>query len=100
MPSTVLNGDIPYGVLFPNKPLFSLEPKVFGSTCYVRDARLHVTKLDPKGLKCIFLGYSRLQKGYRCYSPTLNRYMVSIDVVFPESISFFFSPETFPTQGQ
>lgn len=52
--STLLNGDISYGVLFPNKPLFSLEPMVFGSTCYVRDVRPYVTKLDPKALKCLF----------------------------------------------
>src|SRR5262249_12816486 len=39
MPSTVLNGDTPYKVLFPNKSLFSLEPQVFGNTCFVRDVR-------------------------------------------------------------
>lgn len=55
MPSTVLNGDIPYGVLFHNEPLFPLEPRVSGRTCYVRDVRPHVTKLDPKALKCVFL---------------------------------------------
>ena len=63
MPSTILNEDIPYGVLFPNKPLFSLEPKVFGSTCYVRDVRPHLMKLDPKALKCVFLGYFSLTEG-------------------------------------
>jgi len=57
MPSTVLVGNVPYNVLFPNKSLFPVEPKVFGSTCYVRDVRPSVTKLDPKALKCVFLGY-------------------------------------------
>ena len=41
-----------------------------------------MTELDPKALKCVFLGYSRFQKGYRCFSPDLNKYVVSIDVVF------------------
>ena len=35
-----------------------------------------VSKHDPKSLKCIFLGYSRVQKGSRCYSPTLRRYFL------------------------
>ncbi|WMV34795.1 hypothetical protein MTR67_028180 [Solanum verrucosum] len=77
MPSTVLNGDMHYSVLFPNKALFSVEPKVFGSTCYVRDVRPSDTKLDPKALKCFFFGYSHLQKGYQCYSTELGKYMVT-----------------------
>src|SRR5262249_7931314 len=35
MPSTVLNDDAPYNILFPNKSLFPVEPWVFSSTCYV-----------------------------------------------------------------
>ncbi|XP_075076753.1 uncharacterized protein LOC142163374 [Nicotiana tabacum] len=50
-----------------------------------------VTKLDPKALKCVFLGYSHLQKGYRCYSPDLKRYLVSADVTFHENYPFFSS---------
>ena len=38
------------------------------------------------------MGYSRLQKGYRCFSPDLNKYLVSTDVVFSEDTSFFSSP--------
>ncbi|KAK3015718.1 hypothetical protein RJ639_005918 [Escallonia herrerae] len=91
MPSTVLNGDVPYSVLFPTKTLFPVEPRIFGSTCFVRDVRPHLTKLDPKALKCVFLGYSLLQKGYQCYSPDLHRYLVSIDVVFSEHSPFFSS---------
>ena len=58
----------------------------------VRDTRPFVTKLDPKALKCVILGYSRLQKGYRCFSTDLNKYLLSTDVVFSEDTSFFSSP--------
>ncbi|KAK2970062.1 hypothetical protein RJ640_006535 [Escallonia rubra] len=100
MPSTVLNGDVPYSVLFPTKPLFPVEPRIFGSTCFVRDVRPHLTKLDPKALKCVFLGYSRLQKGYRCYSPDLHKSLVSTDVVFSEHIQFFSSKFHSSSKGE
>ncbi|KAJ9564855.1 LOW QUALITY PROTEIN: hypothetical protein OSB04_000821 [Centaurea solstitialis] len=89
MPSVILDGQSPFSVLFPTKSLFPIDPKIFGSTCFVCDTRPHITKLDPKSLKCVFLGYSRLQKGYRCFSPTLNRYIVSRDVTFHENVPFF-----------
>ncbi|KAJ9697298.1 hypothetical protein PVL29_009198 [Vitis rotundifolia] len=106
MPIVVLKGDIPYKVIHPQKSLFPIEPRIFGCTCYVRDTRPFVTKLDPKALKCVFLGYSRLQKGYRCFSTDLNKYLVSTDVVFSEDTSFFSSPtrsamvKSRPTVGQ
>ncbi|KAL0533382.1 hypothetical protein IC582_030221 [Cucumis melo] len=60
MPSSLLNGEIPYRVLFPTKSLFPIAPKIFGCVYFVRDVRPHHTKLDPKSLKCIFLGYSHV----------------------------------------
>ena len=41
--------------------------------------------------RSIFLGYSRLQKGYHCYSLDINRYFISADVTFFEDSSFFSS---------
>ena len=67
MPSSILNWVTPFQTLFPHKYLFPIEPRVFGCTCFVRDVRSHVSKLNPKLLKCIFLGYSRVQKGYMWY---------------------------------
>ncbi|CAM8937083.1 unnamed protein product [Rhodiola kirilowii] len=100
MPSSVLQGATPYGTLFPNKPLFHIAPRIFGSTCFVRDVRPHVTKLDPKALKCVFLGYSRLQKGYRCFCPSLDKYLVSSDVTFVEHLSFFPTPSHSSTSSE
>ena len=59
-PSSVLNWDTSYHILSPNTPLFPIEPRVFGCTCFVRDVHPHVSKLDPKSLMCIFLIYSQV----------------------------------------
>ena len=39
--------------------------------------------------KCIFLGYSKLKKGYKCFDPTLGRYLISADAtIFLVSLGF------------
>ena len=48
-------------------------------------------KLSTKATKCVFLGYYHLQRGYRCYSPNINRYFISTDITFFEDSSFFSS---------
>ena len=88
MPSSVLDWATPFQILFAHKSLFPIEPRVFGCTCFVQDVRPHVSKLDPKSVKCIFLGYSRVKKGYRCYCPSLRKYMVSADITFLELLIF------------
>nr|XP_016463323.1 PREDICTED: uncharacterized protein LOC107786370 [Nicotiana tabacum] len=100
MQSSVLDGNVLYSVLFSNNSLFSMEPNVFGSTCYDRDVRPSLTKLAPKGVKCVFLSYSHLQKGYRCYTTELGKYLVSTDVVFSETTPFFYAPPISTSQGE
>lgn len=46
-------------------------------------------KLDPNIVKCIFLGYSRIQKGYKSYGPHLHRKFIGADVTFHMSVSFY-----------
>ena len=43
--------------------------KVFGCIAYVHVLDELRTKLDPKEEKCVFIGYSLEQKGYKCYNP-------------------------------
>ena len=63
MPSSILNLVTPFQTLFPHKFLFPIEPRVFGCTCFDRNVRSHVSKLDPKSSKCIFLVTLELRRG-------------------------------------
>ena len=49
-------------------------------------------KLDAKDKKCILVGYSDEQNGYKCYNPRTKQARVSRDVVFDESASWYLSP--------
>ena len=96
MPSSVLHAQIPHSLLFPDQPLYFLPPRVFGCTCFVHILTPGQDKLSAKATKCIFLGYSLLHKGYRCYSPQTHRYFLSADVTFFEDSPFFSSSESLP----
>jgi hypothetical protein len=67
---------------------YVVPPKV-GCVCFLKDYRPSVGKLDPRALKCIFVGYSGKQKGYKCWCPSERRMFVSMDVVFREQESFY-----------
>lgn len=91
MPSLVLNYRSPFSLLYPHTLPFSLIPRVFGCVAFVHVLDPGRDKLSPRARKCVFLGYSRTQKGYRCYHPESRRYFVSVDVIFFESTSYFTS---------
>ncbi|RVW60653.1 Retrovirus-related Pol polyprotein from transposon TNT 1-94 [Vitis vinifera] len=74
----LLHSHIPHSLLFPDQPLYFLPPRVFGCTCFVHILTPGQDKLSAKAMKCLFLGYSRLQKGYRCYSLETHRLAHSI----------------------
>ena len=63
--------------------------KVFDYIEYVHVPNELRRKLDPKAEKCIFVGYSLQQKGYRCYNPVTRELRVSRDVVFDELRSWY-----------
>ena len=61
-----------------------LPVKIFGCIGYVYSPAHRTDKWSTKGLKCVFVGYSTTQKGYKLY-------IVSKDVVFDEN-QFFYKP--------
>jgi len=87
-PSRLLGWKTPYEMLRGVNE-FIVPPKVFGCTCFVRDHRPSVGKLDPRAVKCIFVGYSSSQKGYKCWCPTERRLFISMDVTFRESEPYY-----------
>ena len=63
-PTRVLNFKMPIQklqelVLSPS--LNNLEPRIFGCSVYVHQV---LDKLDPRAIRCVFVGYAELQKGY------------------------------------
>ena len=66
--------------------------RVFGSIAYVHVPKEKRRKLDAKAKKCILVGYSDEQKGYKCYNPRTKQARVSRDVVFDESASWYLPP--------
>ena len=95
IPSSILHDQIPYSIIFPNQPLFCLLPCVFGCVCFVHILTLGQDKLSAKATKCVFLSYSQLQRGYRCYSPDTHQYFVSVDVTF--FLELFYIPYHSPS---
>ena len=45
-----------------------LPLKIFGCTAFVHEHK-QIGKLDPRAMKCVFIGYFPTQKGYKCFDP-------------------------------
>ena len=58
--------------------------KVVGCVAYVKKVRPHLSKLDDRGIKVVFIGYQDGSKAYRFYDPIANRVHVSHDAIFTE----------------
>ena len=85
--SSVLNFQTPQQKmesLFSILHLPNLEPKVFGCTIYVYIPKVLRGTLDPYTKRCVFIGYSKFQKGYRCYDPSHPKLHVTLNTSFHE----------------
>ncbi|CAD6247489.1 unnamed protein product [Miscanthus lutarioriparius] len=59
--------------------------RVFGCTAY---AHVDNGKLEPRAIKCMFLGYGYGVKGYKLWNPKTKKIFMSRSVVFKESVMF------------
>lgn len=74
--------------------------RLFGCTCYVHIQATHRDKLEPKAVKCAFMGYSSSQKGYKCYNSHTRKLTVSRDIRFNELTPFFHKDSENNPQGE
>ncbi|KAM1788828.1 hypothetical protein ACFX11_039064 [Malus domestica] len=65
--------------------------RVFGCVCYVFVPNHLRSKFDKKAVRCIFVGYDRQIKGWKCCDPTSGKCYPSRDVVFDEASSWWSS---------
>jgi len=63
--------------------------RVFGCTAY---AHVDNGKLEPRAVKCVFLGYGSGVKAYRLWNPETKNVLLSRNVVFNEVVMFCDSP--------
>jgi len=79
---------------YPSIPtLNSLKNRVFGCPAFVHGHSPYWGKLDPRAIKCVFIGYAPNKKGYKCYHPQSRKIYISKDVTFHETESFFLSSQ-------
>ncbi|GJR89060.1 zinc finger, CCHC-type containing protein [Tanacetum coccineum] len=84
VPTKALEDITPYEAIKQRKP--NLENlRVFGCIAYAKVPSQHLTKLDDRSIKMVYLGNEQGSKAYRLFDPTTQRVCVSRDVKFKEN---------------
>jgi hypothetical protein len=83
-PSIPLNKKTPIEVWSGTSADYS-QLKVFGCIAY---AHVDNGKLEPRDVKCLFLGYGSEIKGYKLCNSEIGKTFMSRSVVFNESVMF------------
>nr|CAI44659.1 OSJNBa0061C06.9 [Oryza sativa Japonica Group] len=96
-PSYAIDKKTPIEV-WSDSPVNYSDLRVFGCTAY---AHVDNGKLEPRAIKCIFLGYPSGMKGYKLWCPKTKKVVISRNVVFHESVMLHDKPSTnVPVESQ
>ncbi|GJS05798.1 ribonuclease H-like domain, reverse transcriptase, RNA-dependent DNA polymerase [Tanacetum coccineum] len=84
VPTKALEDITPYEAIKGKKPNLK-DLKVFGCIAYAKVPSQHLTKLDDRSIRMVYLGNEHGSKAYRLFDPTTQRICVSRDVKFKEN---------------
>lgn len=84
LPSKVIDYDTPVNRLLHETPNYS-SLRIFGCACWPNLRPYNSRKLAFRSVRCAFLGYSSLHKGFKCLNISTGRIYISRDVVFYEN---------------
>jgi len=82
-PTKAVSNQTPYEAWFKRKPKVE-HFRIFSCIAYAHIPKENREKLDEKGEKCIFIGYSNESKGYRRYKPESKKLIISRNAIFDE----------------
>eukprot|EP00253_Pinus_taeda_P025696 PITA_25696 len=82
-PTRYLGFKTPFEALYGFKPEVN-HLRVFGSKAFAHIPKADRKKLDPKAVRCIFVGYGTEFKAYKLFNPKSHKTFASKDVVFHE----------------
>ncbi|GJW04867.1 retrotransposon protein, putative, ty1-copia subclass [Tanacetum coccineum] len=75
-----------HGIIAHHTPPYTPQHNVWGCEALVkRDTLTKPDKLEPRSIKCIFIGYPKETMGYSFYYPPENKVLVSRNVEFLEN---------------
>jgi histone deacetylase 1/2 len=84
LPSPTIDNTTPLERLFHTKPDYDFL-RIFGCACWPNLRPFNDRKLAFRSLRCVFVGYSTMHRGYKCMDPNTGRVYLSRDVTFDES---------------
>ncbi|GJU74747.1 zinc finger, CCHC-type containing protein [Tanacetum coccineum] len=84
VPTKALEDITPYEAIKRKKPNLK-DLRVFGCIAYAKVPSQHLTKLDDRSIRMVYLGNEHGSKAYRLFDPTTQRICVSRDVKFKEN---------------
>ena len=90
-PTKKLSLITPHEVLHSTPPSYS-HLCVFGCLCFPNTSATASHKLSPRSTRCVFIGYPREQKGYRCFDLSTRKVITSRHVIFDETIFLYTLP--------
>jgi hypothetical protein len=95
LPSKAVSHPTPHFALYDTTPSYD-HLHVFGCACYRNTSATTPHKLSPCYTRCLFLGYSRDHKGYRCLDLLSHRIIISRHVVLTKMFFPLLAPPRLP----